>query len=82
MMFIQGISKFTIADMADKTPLDEIGWPVLVIEATSLPEEFVLVLHELGLYKVYGTCSNTHPGEILNQGWQKGMMGIKFNLTC
>jgi hypothetical protein len=51
---IQGISKLTIADIAESTPLvwvlrgnHRVSWTPFV------PEEFVLVLHELGLDQIH-----------------------------
>ena len=52
MIFIHEISRLTIADIADRTPLRR---PLLVkvymnMHVKSVPEELVLVFHELRFY--------------------------------
>lgn len=52
MTFIQGISRFTIADIADKTPLREGVSLLSYLDAFHKPEKFVFVLHELRFNEV------------------------------
>jgi hypothetical protein len=62
IMLIQGISRLTIADMADKTPLHitQLCQRTEEQRCPELPEELVSVLHELGVDKIDGARAYAH----------------------
>jgi hypothetical protein len=69
MTFIHGTSRFTIADMADSTPLDKrnsISLKTKFSSNSDEPEKLVLVLHELRLNQVRRAYSDVQPLQILD----------------
>ena len=86
MMFIQGTSRLTIADMAERTPLlthmiHSMRTADSVVYTLSAPEEFVLVLHELGFNEIYCTRSHAESLEVADKCREEWVMCVEFNLT-
>lgn len=70
-----------MADMAERTPLKTIRVVQRPIAEAS-PEELVLVFHKLRFNEIYCACSDSHPGQILDESWKEGVVGVQLDLAC
>ena len=51
-------------------------------EGRDLPEELVLVFHELRFDEVGSTCPYAETVKVADEEREEGMMGIELNLPC
>jgi len=75
MMFIHGTSRFTIADMAERTPLAR--WSEQTKrERDGIPKEFIAIFHELRLEEVHSADPYAHPLQRAGERGEEWVMSV------